>query len=190
MKINKNYIILSLIFFHIIISESVKAQDPQTLYYMNSVPQSTIMNPALQPSYNVFVGLPVISSLQVGAGNNKLGLTDIIMKHPTNDSLITFLHPDAEFNTSDFLSKLDDNNFLFEGKTNLKDFFKILYIEDTELFEINKGESETIAGFILEIYGKFPKKNEVVNFKNFKFKVESVDQKRIKKVKVTINRNV
>ena len=87
-------------------------------------------------------------------------------------------------------SRLDDNNFLFEGKTNLKDFFKILDIEDTELFEINKGESETIAGFILEIYGKFPKKNEVINFENFKFKVEAVDQKRIKKVKVTINRNV
>ena len=87
-------------------------------------------------------------------------------------------------------SRLDDNNFLFEGKTNLKDFFKILDIEDTETFEINKGESETIAGFILEIYGKFPKKNEVINFENFKFKVEAVDQKRIKKVKVTINRNV
>jgi gliding motility-associated protein GldE len=86
-------------------------------------------------------------------------------------------------------SRLDDNNFLFEGKTNLKDFFKILDIEDTELFEENKGESETIAGFILEIYGKFPKKNELIKFENFKFKVEAVDQKRIKKVKVTINRN-
>ena len=95
-----------------------------------------------------------------------------------------------EYDNDDIsFSRIDKDNFLFEGKTNLKDFFKIVDLEDTELFEDNKGESETIAGFILEIYGKFPKKNDVINFENFKFKVESVDQKRIKKVKVTINRN-
>jgi len=99
------------------------AQDSQTLYYMNRVPQSTMMNPAMQPACNFYLGLPVVSSLQLGVGNNRLGLTDVIMKHPTEDSLITFLHPDAEFNTTDFLNKLGENNFFYEDfRTDLLSF--------------------------------------------------------------------
>jgi CBS domain containing-hemolysin-like protein len=86
-------------------------------------------------------------------------------------------------------SKLDANNYLFEGKTNLKDFYKILEIQNTEFFEENKGESETIAGFILEVCGKFPRKKEIIKFKNYSFKIESIDKKRIKQVKITINRD-
>lgn len=85
-------------------------------------------------------------------------------------------------------SKIDENNFLFDGKINLKDFYKILEVENTHLFEENKGESETIAGFILEIHGKFPRKQEIITFFEYSFKVEVMDKKRIKQVKVTINR--
>jgi putative hemolysin len=92
-----------------------------------------------------------------------------------------------EFDEDDLpYTKLDSNNYIFEGKTNLKDFYKILEIENTEEFETNKGESETIAGFILEVYGKFPRKNEVIQFLNYSFKIESMDKKRIIKVKITI----
>lgn len=92
-----------------------------------------------------------------------------------------------EFDDEDLLySKLDANNYLFEGKTNLKDFYKILEIENEELFNNAKGESETIAGFILEIYGKFPRKNETIKFANYSFKIKEMDKKRIKKVKITI----
>lgn len=95
-----------------------------------------------------------------------------------------------EFDDDDIsYSKLDANNYVFDGKTNLKDFYKILEIEDTEIFDKNKGESETIAGFILEICGKFPKKNEIIKFGSYTFKIESMDKKRIKQIKVTINRN-
>lgn len=114
---------LLIIILTIFISELLLAQDSQTLYYMNRVPQSTLMNPAMQPTCNFFLGLPVVSSIQLDAGNNRLALTDIIMKHPTEDSLITFLHPDAEFNTDDFLSKLDENNFFYEDfRTDLLSF--------------------------------------------------------------------
>ncbi|OGS69421.1 MAG: magnesium/cobalt efflux protein [Flavobacteria bacterium RIFCSPLOWO2_12_FULL_35_11] len=85
-------------------------------------------------------------------------------------------------------SKIDENNFLFDGKINLKDFYKISEVENTHLFEENKGESETIAGFILEIHGKFPRKQEIITFFEYSFKVEVMDKKRIKQVKVTINR--
>ena len=95
-----------------------------------------------------------------------------------------------EFDDEDLpYTKLDTNNYLFEGKTNLKDFYKILEIDNADLFDENKGESETIAGFILEIYGKFPRKNEVIKFLNYSFKIESMDKKRIKQVKITISSN-
>lgn len=83
---------------------------------------------------------------------------------------------------------IDENNFLFDGKINLKDFYKILEIEDSSLFEENKGESETLAGFILEIHGRFPRKQEIITFFEYSFKVEIMDKKRIKQVKVTIDR--
>lgn len=83
---------------------------------------------------------------------------------------------------------IDENNFLFDGKINLKDFYKILEIEDSSLFEENKGESETLAGFILEIHGRFPRKQEIITFFEYSFKVEIMDKKRIKQVKITVDR--
>ena len=83
-------------------------------------------------------------------------------------------------------SQIDDKNYLFEGKINLKDFYRIIEV-DEELFENKKGEAETLAGFILEILGNFPKKNQKVSFGNCLFTVETVDQKRVKQIKVTIH---
>lgn len=94
-----------------------------------------------------------------------------------------------EFDDSDLTyTKLGPNKFLFEGKTNLKDFYKIVGEENTDLFDENKGESETVAGFVLEIYGRFPKKKETIKFNNYAFKIESMDKKRIKQVLITIDR--
>lgn len=92
-----------------------------------------------------------------------------------------------EFDDEDLVySKLDDLNYVFDGKTTLKDFYRVVKIDDEEPFEEHKGESETIAGFVLEISGSFPKKGEKVKFKNYKFKVESLDKKRLKQIKVTL----
>ena len=91
-----------------------------------------------------------------------------------------------EFDSDDLVySKLDANNYVFEGKTALKDFYRVLDI-DPKNFEVHKGEAETLAGFILEISGKFPKKFEKINFEAFVFTVEAVDRKRIKQLKVTL----
>lgn len=86
-------------------------------------------------------------------------------------------------------SQIDENNFLFEGKINLKDFYRIVDV-DEDVFEARKGEAETLAGFILEILGNFPKKDQKVPFENCIFTVETVDKKRVKQIKVTINKNV
>jgi putative hemolysin len=91
-----------------------------------------------------------------------------------------------EFDDEDLkYSKLDDHNFVFEGKTALKDFYKIIKVEDEEVFEENKGEAETVAGFVLEISKNFPKLNSKINFKNYVFTIEALDKKRIKFVKFT-----
>ena len=82
-------------------------------------------------------------------------------------------------------SQIDDKNFLFEGKINLKDFYRIVAV-DVSVFEDRKGEAETLAGFLLEIVGNFPKKGLKINFSNCSFLIESVDKKRIKQIKVTI----
>ncbi|KJD35296.1 hemolysin [Tamlana sedimentorum] len=92
-----------------------------------------------------------------------------------------------EFDDEDLTySKLDENNYVFEGKTALKDFYKIIKLEDDTLFEENKGEAETIAGFVLEISRIFPKLNSKINFENYVFTIEAMDKKRIKLVKFTI----
>ena len=92
-----------------------------------------------------------------------------------------------EFDDEDLIySKLDDKNIVFEGKTNLKDFYRVARIPDTEPFEQRKGESETIAGFVLEISGNFPKRGETVLFNEYRFLVESVDKKRLKQIKITL----
>ena len=92
-----------------------------------------------------------------------------------------------EFDDEDLIfSKLDDSNFVFEGKTPLKDFYKIIRLEDATPFEEKKGESETLAGFLLEISGGFPKKNEIIYFLHYKFTIEIIDDKRIKQIKLSI----
>jgi gliding motility-associated protein GldE len=93
-----------------------------------------------------------------------------------------------EFDDEDLIySKLDDKNFVFEGKTALKDFYKIIDLEENSIFEENKGEAETLAGFVLEISKSFPRTGSKINFENFVFTIEALDKKRIQRIKVTIN---
>ncbi len=93
-----------------------------------------------------------------------------------------------EFDDDDLIySKLDDHNYVFDGKTPLKDFYRIIKLDDEDIFELEKGEAETIAGFVLEISGAFPKVDSKIYFKNFVFTIEALDKKRIKQVKVTIS---
>lgn len=82
-------------------------------------------------------------------------------------------------------TKIDSKNYLFEAKINLKDFYRVIAV-DEELFDLKKGEAETLAGFILEILGNFPKKDQKIIFENCLFTIETVDKKRIKQIKVTI----
>lgn len=91
-----------------------------------------------------------------------------------------------EFDDEDLIySQLDDKNYVFEGKISLKDFYRIINIEE-ENFENAKGEAETLAGFILETSGNFPKKQQQIAFEDYLFTIESLDKRRIKQIKVTL----
>ena len=91
-----------------------------------------------------------------------------------------------EFDDDNLLySKIDDHNFIFDGKTSLHDLCRIIKV-DKNIFDEYKGEAETIAGFILEISRSFPKKNSKINFMKFVFTIESIDKKRIKQIKLSI----
>lgn len=92
-----------------------------------------------------------------------------------------------EFDDEDLVfSKLDDYNFVFDGKTALRDFYRVTKLVDEDEFEEKKGEAETVAGFVLEIAGSFPKRGEKIQFNDHVFVVESMDKKRLKQIKVTL----
>jgi CBS domain containing-hemolysin-like protein len=92
-----------------------------------------------------------------------------------------------EFDDDDLVySKLDEHNYVFEGKISLIDLSRKLGIE-SDIFEISSGkETDTLAGFLIEQTGNIPKKGESVRFKDYIFTVESADNRKIKRVKVTI----
>ena len=93
-----------------------------------------------------------------------------------------------EFDDDDIVySKLDSNNFVFEGKAHLNDVCRIMQIDSTMIEEV-KGESDTLAGLILEVEGRIPAKGEKISFRNLDFIIESADNRKIKRIKVTINR--
>ena len=93
-----------------------------------------------------------------------------------------------EYDDEDLIyTKLDDNNYSFEGKTPLKDVYKIVGIEeDIGDFESKKGDAETLAGFVLEISGGFPRIGSKLNFKTYVFTIEALERKRIKQIKLTL----
>ena len=94
-----------------------------------------------------------------------------------------------EFNQDDIVyNKIDNNTFVFEGKVNLTDLYRILKIKDNKIFEKIKGDSETLGGFLLEQIGFFPKKNTKLKLKGIEFKIVEVNRKRIKSIMVVIKK--
>lgn len=90
---------------------------------------------------------------------------------------------DEEDNT---YKKIDEYNYIFEGKTLINDVCRAIG-ESADLFEEVRGESESLAGLILEISGKFPAVNQIINFEQFEFTVLEIDKMRLQKVKLSIN---
>lgn len=82
-------------------------------------------------------------------------------------------------------TKIDDYNYVFEGKTLLNDVCRIIGV-DTSTFDAIKGNADSVAGLILEVLGKIPKKDREVKYNDFRFKIVSVDDRRIKEIQITL----
>ncbi|WP_185869125.1 gliding motility-associated protein GldE [Blattabacterium cuenoti] len=95
-----------------------------------------------------------------------------------------------EFDEEDMsFSKLNQNNYLFDGKTSLINFYRIMEIKEEVFFEKKKGDADTLGGFIMEVNKEFPKKKQKINFLNYSFIIRSIDNKRIKTVEVIRKKN-
>jgi putative hemolysin len=91
-----------------------------------------------------------------------------------------------EFDEEDVsFTQLDENTYVFEGKTSLNDFCKVID-EDPDIFEEVKGESESLGGLLLEIASKMPRLGEKIFFDKYMFSIVAVDSRRIKRIKVHI----
>ena len=95
-----------------------------------------------------------------------------------------------EFDQEDIIySKLDTDTYIFQGKVSLKDFYRIVEI-DEHLFADKKGDADTLAGFIIENFGAIPEKGQTYNFQNCTFTIEGANKKRISSIKIKVHQNV
>lgn len=90
-----------------------------------------------------------------------------------------------EFDSDDVsYSKLDDNTYIFDGKTSINDLLKIIKADDETIFDEAKKDSDTLAGLVIELAGKIPLKNEKITYKHFTFIIEASDKRRVKRIKL------
>lgn len=113
------------------------------------------------------------------------GTSGIVTLEDVIEEIVGDISDEFDEESSDYQQK-SDNEFVFEAKTGLKDFFRIIDADESA-FEDYIGESETLGGFLLELFGDFPKRGDSVSCEQLHFVVEETDSKRIVKIKVTVN---
>lgn len=85
-------------------------------------------------------------------------------------------------------TRVNNNTYIFEGKTLLSDFYRILNIDDDKFKDV-EGDADTLAGLLLELKGDFPKLNEKLGYEGFTFEIQGIDERRISRVKVIVEEN-
>ncbi len=143
------------------------------------VPENKKLDDLLSEFQQLKIHLAVVVD-EYGGNSGVITLEDIIQQI-VGDLSSEFIQDDLLF------QKLDTNSYMFDGKTNLKDIYKIINIKNISSFETKKGESETVAGFILEQTGYFPKKGFMMKVDNVSLQVKEIKRKRITKIIIKIN---
>ena len=142
------------------------------------VPESKRINDLLSEFQEKKIHLAIVVD-EYGGTSGIITLEDIIEEivGEINDEF------DSESDHIPF-RKIDEHTYVFEGKTTINDMCRVLSLDD-RIFDEAKGESESLAGLILELAGKMPATGEIYSLGEFTFRIEAADKRRIKKVKIT-----
>lgn len=143
------------------------------------VPENKKINDLLQEFQEKKIHMAIVVD-EYGGTSGIITLEDVL------EEIVGEITDESDTGTEEFVYKqINDNTFIFEGKTTINDFCKIIDFDD-DIFDEVKGESDSLAGLILELEGKIPEKGESTAFRNFIFETTEVDLKRIKRIRVTI----
>ncbi len=142
------------------------------------VPETKKLDSLLKDFQNKRVHMAVVVD-EYGGTSGVITLEDLI------EEIIGDINDEFDEEDASFV-KIDENTFVFEGKTSLHDFCKTIEVE-SNIFDPVRGESESLGGLILEINSAMPKVADQITFDRFVFTIVSVDKRRIKRVRVLIN---
>ncbi len=142
------------------------------------VPESKKIDDLLKDFQEKRVHMALIVD-EYGGTEGLITLEDVI------EEIVGEINDEFDDDDDDQHTKIDNQTYIFEGRTSLTDFCKITGM-DAQDFENIKGESESLGGLILEINAKLPHAGEKINFEKYEFTIVAVDQKRIKRVRVFI----
>ena len=143
------------------------------------IPENKPINDLLQEFQEKKIHMAVVVD-EYGGTSGIITLEDII------EEIVGEINDEFDVESENiFFSQIDDQNYIFEGKTTINDMCRVLGIDD-RIFDDAKGESESLAGLILELAGKMPAIGETFSLGEFVFRIEAADKRRINKVKVSM----
>jgi CBS domain containing-hemolysin-like protein len=143
------------------------------------VPENKKINDLLQEFQEKKIHLAIVVD-EYGGTSGIISLEDVL------EEIVGEITDESDSGTEEFkFQRIDRNNYIFEGKMTINDFCKIVD-EDDDIFDKVKGDSDSLAGLMLELLGKIPEKDDEISFMSYTFKAVEVDLKRIRRIKVTI----
>ena len=113
------------------------------------------------------------------------GTSGIVTLEDILEEIVGEINDEYDEDEKNFV-RINSNTFVFEGKTLLSDFYRLLKLDDETFAEV-EGDADTIAGLLLEIKGDFPKLHEKIDYQNFTFEILEMEERRISKVKVVVH---